>query len=465
MTQHPARAAARRDRLTLPSTRGRLQSLVGGRGRRPRRIAMLSVHTSPLHQPGTGDAGGMNVYIVELAKRLAELNIEVEVFTRAVSSDDAPTVQLAPGVLVRHVTAGPYEGLIKEDLPAQLCAFTHGVLRTEAGHRPGHYDLVHSHYWLSGQVGWLAAERWGVPLVHTMHTMAKVKNAALAEGDTPEPPARVIGETQVVEAADRLIANTAEEAAELSHHYGARPSQLAVVHPGVNLDVFRPAGSGPAPGVRGRAEARAALGLPQDASVLLFAGRIQPLKAPDVLLRAVGVLLEREPQLRERLVVPVVGGPSGTGLARPESLHKLAAQLGISDVVRFCPPVGQAQLADWYRAATALVMPSYSESFGLVALEAQACGTPVVAAAVGGLPVAVRDGVTGTLVDGHDPQDWARALRPYVTEPELTARQGQAAARHAAGFGWGAAAAGTAEVYAGALARPDVRTGGRLRFA
>ncbi|WP_043916512.1 D-inositol-3-phosphate glycosyltransferase [Kitasatospora griseola] len=410
---------------------------------RPRRIAMLSVHTSPLHQPGTGDAGGMNVYIVELAKRLADLDIEVEVFTRAISSDDAPTVQLAPGVLVRHVTAGPFEGLLKEDLPAQLCAFTHGVLRTEAGHRPGYYDLVHSHYWLSGQVGWLAAERWGVPLVHTMHTMAKVKNAALAEGDTPEPAARVIGETQVVGAADRLIANTAEEAAELAHHYAARPEQLAVVHPGVNLEVFRPGD---------RAAARHRLGLPQDAAVLLFAGRIQPLKAPDVLLKAVARLLERRPELRERLVVPVVGGPSGSGLARPESLHKLAAQLGINDVVRFRPPVGQQQLADWYRAATALVMPSHSESFGLVALEAQACGTPVVAAAVGGLPVAVRDGVTGTLVPGHDPDAWAQALLPYATDPALGPARGAAAARHAAAFGWLTAAGSTAEVYAGAMA-------------
>ncbi|WP_326846668.1 D-inositol-3-phosphate glycosyltransferase [Streptomyces kaniharaensis] len=458
MIQHPVRSV-RRAQSAAPA-RGRFQALVTGR-RRPRRIAMLSVHTSPLHQPGTGDAGGMNVYIVELAKRLAELDVEVEVFTRATCSDDAPTVELAPGVLVRHVTAGPYEGLIKEDLPAQLCAFTHGVLRTEAGHRPGHYDLVHSHYWLSGQVGWLAAQRWGVPLVHTMHTMAKVKNAALAEGDTPEPAARVIGETQVVEAADRLIANTTEEAAELALHYSARPDQLAVVHPGVNLDLFRPDGPDARPDAR--AAARARLGLPQDAAVLLFAGRIQPLKAPDVLLCAVAELLDRRPDLRERLVVPVVGGPSGTGLARPESLHKLAAQLGICDVVRFHPPVGQSKLAEWYRAATALVMPSHSESFGLVALEAQACGTPVVAAAVGGLPVAVRDGVTGTLVRGHDPRDWSHALEPYVTDPALVARRGAAAARHAAGFGWDTAAATTAEVYAGSLARPAGRLPGARR--
>ena len=432
----------------------------------PSRIAMLSVHTSPLHQPGTGDAGGMNVYIVELSRRLADLGIEVEVFTRTTSSDLPPTVELAPGVLVRHVTAGPFEGLIKEDLPAQLCAFTHGVLRAEAGQRPGHYDLVHSHYWLSGQVGWLAAERWGVPLVHTMHTMAKVKNASLAIGDTAEPAARIIGETQVVAASDRLIANTAEEAEQLVRHYDARPDQLAVVHPGVNLDVFRPATASPTgavgdalshpTGLRPRPEAelearrriRARLGLPLDATVLLFAGRIQPLKAPDVLLHAVAELLDRDPSLRERLVVPIVGGPSGSGLARPESLHKLAAQLGICDVVRFQPPVGQIELADWYRAATALVMPSHSESFGLVALEAQACGTPVVAAAVGGLPIAVRDGETGFLVNGHDPRDWASTLRRLVDDPALAARMGAAAAVHARDFGWAGAAAATAEVYA-----------------
>lgn len=404
---------------------------------------MLSVHTSPLHQPGTGDAGGMNVYIVELARRLAAINIEVEIFTRATTGGLPPTVELAPGVLVRHIDAGPYEGLAKEELPAQLCAFTHGVMQAWAGHRPGHYDLVHSHYWLSGHVGWLAAQRWGTPLVHAMHTMAKVKNANLADGDTPEPAARVIGEMQIVAAADRLIANTAEEAGELARHYGAEAGKIAVVHPGVNLDRFRPAD--------GRAAARARLGLPQDALIPLFAGRIQPLKAPDVLLRAVAVLLDQRPDLRSKMVVPVVGGPSGSGLAKPEGLQKLAARLGISDVVRFRPPVGQDQLADWFRAASVLVVPSYSESFGLVAIEAQATGTPVLAASVGGLPVAVRDGETGFLVQGHEPARYARVLAELADDPELPARMGAAAARHARSFGWDTAAAATADVYTAAV--------------
>nr|WP_225889122.1 D-inositol-3-phosphate glycosyltransferase [Streptomyces resistomycificus] len=421
---------------------------------RPRRVAMLSVHTSPLHQPGTGDAGGMNVYVVELAKCLAAIGIEVEIFTRATSAALPPHVELAPGVLVRHVAAGPYEGLAKENLPAHLCAFAHGVTQAWVDHRPGHYDLVHSHYWLSGHVGRLAAGRWGVPLVHAMHTMAKVKNASLAEGETPEPAVRVTGETQLVRAADRLIANTAKEADELLRHYGADADRVAVVHPGVDLGRFRP----DARGVQaGRSAARSRLGLRQDALIPLFVGRIQPLKAPDVLLRAVARLLEERPGLRERLVVPVVGGPSGSGLTEPEGLQKLAACLGVSDVVLFRPPVGQDQLADWYRAASVLVTPSYSESFGLVAVEAQACGTPVIAAEVGGLPVAVRDGVSGVLVPGHDPADYARALRAFADDPARSARMSEAAVRHARSFGWDTAAAATADVYAAALDERRIR--------
>ncbi|MFC6089378.1 D-inositol-3-phosphate glycosyltransferase [Saccharothrix lopnurensis] len=390
-----------------------------------RRVAVLSVHTSPLEQPGTGDAGGMNVYIVQTATSMARRGIEVEIFTRATSSELPPVAELAPGVKVRHVVAGPFEGLGKEELPAQLCAFTAGVLRAEARHEPGYYDVVHSHYWLSGQVGWLARERWAVPLVHTAHTLAKVKNLALAAADTPEPRMRVIGEEQVVAEADRLVANTDVEAGELVDLYAADPAKVLVVPPGVDLERFTPGDPRPA---------RAVLGLPADAVVLAFVGRIQPLKAPDVLLRAAAEMLARDPGLRSRLVVLVVGGPSGTGLKTPEELVRLAAGLGISDVVRFLPPQGGEALARVYRAADVVAVPSHNESFGLVALEAQACGTPVVAAAVGGLPVAVRDGVSGALVDGHEPGAWARVL----AEVALLRREGLAAnaVGHARRFSW-----------------------------
>ncbi|WP_328809111.1 D-inositol-3-phosphate glycosyltransferase [Nonomuraea montanisoli] len=412
--------------------------------RRPvNRVATISMHTSPLDQPGTGDAGGMNVYIVESAKRLAQLGVEVDIFTRATAGDLPPVTELAPGVLVRHLTAGPYEELDRADMPSQLCAFLSGVLRTEAMYDPGRYDVIHSHYWLSGQVGWLAKERWGVPLVHTMHTMAKVKNLLLARDDRPEPQARVVGEQQVVEIADRLVANTADEAQELMDLYGAPEERVAVVNPGVNLTVFQPASKG---------AARHRLGLPQNAHVLLFVGRIQPLKAPDVLLRAASRMLIEDPSLRERLIVACVGGPSGNGLARPALLVELAAELGISDVVRLVPPAPQQELADWYRAADVTVVPSYSESFGLVALESQACGTPVAAAAVGGLRTAVRDGVSGVLVDGHDAHEWSRALRRFVTSPRWREHLSAGARTHAAAFGWQATAAHLQDVYAEAVA-------------
>ncbi len=407
-----------------------------------RRIAMLSVHTSPLDQPGTGDAGGMNVYVVELARRLAEAGTEVEIFTRATTSELAPSVQLAPGVVVRHVAAGPYEGLSKEDLPAQLCAVTSGVLRAEARREPGYYDLVHSHYWLSGQVGWLAKERWGVPLVHSMHTMAKVKNSALADGDSPEPALRSIGEAQVVEAADRLVANTDDEADQLVGLYGADPDRVRVVSPGVDLHRFSPGD---------RSAARERVGLDPDAVVLMFVGRIQPLKAPDLLIRAAAELLAIRPSLRSRLVVAVVGGPSGSGLAHPESLDELARALGVRDVVRFHPPVTQDQLPDFYRAADLVVVPSYSESFGLVAVEAQACGTPVVASDVGGLPTAVADGVSGVLVEGHDAAMWAKVLEQLIDEPSRREHLAAGAVVHARSFGWDATAAAMQQVYAEAI--------------
>jgi D-inositol-3-phosphate glycosyltransferase len=386
------------------------------------RVAVLSVHTSPLAQPGTGDAGGMNVYVLQTALHMARRGVQVEIFTRATSSTDPQLVHVAPGVLVRNVVAGPFEGLDKYDLPTQLCAFTAGVLRAEATHEPGYYDIVHSHYWLSGQVGWLARDRWAVPLVHTAHTLAAVKNAALADGDAPEPPLRAVGEQQVIDEADRLIANTEDEARQLVSLHHADPARIDVVYPGVDLQTFTPGD---------RAAARALLPLAGDDHMptVAFVGRIQPLKAPDVLLRAAAKL----PGVR----VIIAGGPSGSGLAAPDGLVRLADDLGIADRVTFLPPQSREQLVNVYRAADLVAVPSYSESFGLVAVEAQACGTPVVAAAVGGLPVAVRDGVTGALVDGHDPDRWAAAIGELLAlDSDALAALGRAAVAHASTFSW-----------------------------
>jgi D-inositol-3-phosphate glycosyltransferase len=385
----------------------------------------------------------MNVYIVEVARRLAQAGVEVEVFTRATASDLPPVVEMAPGVLVRHVITGPLEGLAKEDLPAELCDFTHGVLRAEAARSPGWYDLIHSHYWLSGQVGWLAKARWGVPLVHTAHTLAKVKNRKLAAGDSPEPAARVHGEELVVSEADRLVANTPTEAGELIDLYGAPAERVAVVEPGVDLDRFTPPCVGRETVVR--TQARRRLGLPEHGQVIAFVGRIQPLKAPDVLLRAVAQLPS---SVLGQLTVAIVGGNSGSGL----DLAGLAGSLGIAKWVRFLPPQSREALPDLYRAADLVAVPSYNESFGLVALEAQACGTPVVAAAVGGLITAVRDGVSGVLIDGHSPAAWARVLGDLLADPCQRARLARGAIGHAQHFSWGHTATQLLAVYREAVA-------------
>jgi len=276
-----------------------------------------------------------------------------------------------------------------------------------------------------------------------MHTMARVKNLHLADGDEPEPRGREIGEAQVVEAADRLVANTEREAAELIDLYGADPDRVAVAEPGVDLANFRPGSM---------AEARLALDVAADSILLLFVGRIQALKAPDVLVRAAAELARRRPDIRHRLVIGILGGESGSAVRNPMGLKSLADSLGVGDLLRLVPPVDRPTLAQWYRAADVVAVPSHSESFGLVAVEAQACGTPVVAANVGGLPTAVGD--AGLLVDGHDTADWATALGSVVLDPERRAALSRRAVEHAAGFGWARTAERLAEVYADAIARP-----------
>jgi D-inositol-3-phosphate glycosyltransferase len=399
------------------------------------RIATLMVHTSPLDQPGIGDAGGMNIYVLESAQRMAAMGVSVDIFTRRTHSAQADIVEISPGVRVRHFDCG-HGTLTKEQLPIHISGLSQEfsrIIRTE------NYDVIHSHYWLSGKVAMPAAKELGIPLVHTMHTMARVKNLNLAEGETPEPMIRVQGETQVVAAANALIANTDAEGASLVSLYDACPDTVHVVSPGVDLYTFTPGES--------RGVARAHIGQPADALVVSFVGRIQPHKGPEVLIRATSELVKHTPLLRHRLIVNIVGGASGANTEEVDRLKELTTWLAIDDVVRFTPPVQREELPQWYRAADLVIVPSYSESFGLVALEAQACGTPVVATAVGGLRTAVADGISGVLVDGHDPKAWSSVISRLLQEPQRRVLLSMGAVEHASHFGWDVTARGTLDIY------------------
>jgi len=407
--------------------------------KRARRIASLMLHTSPLEQAGIGDAGGMNVYVVESAKRIAASGVSVDIYTRANKSGLPEKVEIAEGVTVRHLEAGPYDGITKDELPSQICALMSSFMHQEARLPAHYYDVIHSHYWISGQLGWLISERLGIPLVHTMHTMAKVKNLSLAESEKPEPQTRAIGEEQVVAASAALIANTAAESASLVSLYDACPDNVYVVPPGVDLSTYKLNG--------GKKASRKKLKIADDALMLAFVGRIQPHKGPEVLIRAVAEMLKHTPVLRSKLKTIIMGGASGNGSQEPERLRSIAQFLGVSDVIEFMPPVPHEELSDWYRASDLVCVPSYSESFGLVALEAQACGTPVVATAIGGLRTAVADGISGSLVDGHDPRAWSAVISRLLMEPERRLILSMGAVEHASHFGWDATARGTLDVY------------------
>ena len=402
------------------------------------RIATLMVHTSPLEQAGIGDAGGMNIYVAESAKRMAAMGVTVDIFTRRANPDLPDVVEFAPNVQVHHLGSGLADGITKERLPELIPALAEEFKAALAKQR---YDLIHSHYWISGKValGALGKGNTALPLVHTMHTMARVKNLNLAEGETPEPPIRVQGETQIVAAAAALIANTDAEAASLVSLYEACPDIVHVVSPGVDLSNFAP-GSG-------RAKARQDLGIAADASVLTFVGRIQPHKGPELLIQATAQMLQHSPHLRAKLKVFIIGGASGSNTAEVERMKELVSWLDISEIVTFLPPVSREELPQWYRLSDLVCVPSYSESFGLVALEAQACGTPVVATAVGGLRTAVADGISGVLVDGHDPRAWSSVISRLLTEPQRRVLLSMGAIEHASHFGWETTARGTLDIY------------------
>jgi D-inositol-3-phosphate glycosyltransferase len=409
---------------------------------RASKIATLMVHTSPLDQAGMGDAGGMNVYVVETAKKMAQAGVSVDIFTRANHPNLPDSVEIAEGVNVKHLVAGPFEGLSKEELPSQLGALTSAFMNYQKQLPKDYYSLLHSHYWISGQLGWVVSEATGIPLIHTMHTTAKVKNLNLAQGEQPEPHTRAIGEEQVVKASAGLIANTDAEAASLVSLYDACPDNVFVVAPGVDLENFSPAD--------GKAAARIRLDIAPDAIMLTFVGRIQPHKGPDVLLRAAAEMVTHSPHLRAKLAVVIMGGTSGS-INELEKIKSLAKFLKIEDITHFVNPVSRKVLPDWYRASDLVCVPSYSESFGLVALEAQACGTPVVATAIGGLRTAVSDGISGSLVDGHDPKAWSAVISRLIMEPQRRLLLAMGAIEHASHFGWEMTARKTLDVYDWAL--------------
>ncbi len=369
------------------------------------------MHTSPLDQPGTGDGGGLNVYVREVARRMAARGVAVDVFTRRTDPAQPATVALAPGADVHHLDAGPVAPVAKEDLAAHLCAFE---LALAAHPRLAGLDVLHAHYWLSGWVGRRLARRTGVPLVQTFHTLAALKNATLAPGDRPEGALRLAVEAEVARSADQVLVLTCGEARLFHSSYGLSGARLTVVPAGVDLDLFRP---DPVPH-------RA------DPPELLLAGRIQPLKGPDVAVRTLAAVRRHRPEVRLR----VVGGASGRDPGGVAAVRALADELGVGDAVTLEPALPQTELADRMRRASVLLAPSRSETFGLVALEAQACGTPVVAARVPGLEVVVRDG--GILVAGHDPEDHAAAVLRLLDDPDLAAMTRAAALATAAASTW-----------------------------
>ncbi len=386
----------------------------------PRSLAIHSLHTSPLAQPGSGDGGGMNVYVRSLASALARAGLACDVWTRAEHPDQPEVVVVEPSFRVLHVTAGPREPLPKEALPALVDEFTAAMLaRVLTCGRD--YDALHGNYWLSGQVAHRLKHELSLPMLATFHTLARVTGA----DNEADGAGRVAGEDEIIRCADVILASTTAEAAQLHRLYGADPDRVEVLPPGVDHRLFSPGD---------RAAARSRLAHAGE-RVMLFVGRVQPLKGLEL---AVECLAETDGDA----VLWVVGGPSGPdGPAELARAQARAADLGVAGRVLFLPPVAHDRLVDYYRAADLVVVPSRSESFGLVALEAAACGTPVVAAAVGGLPAIVEDGVTGFLVEGRDPLDWATPVSLLLDDPELAAAMGSRAAARSGRWSWSMTAA------------------------
>ncbi len=402
------------------------------------RVAFISMHTSPLRDPGEGDAGGMNVYLHELSTTMASQEVAVDVFTRKDHPELPGTVEVAPGYRVHHLEAGPLRSLSIESQVPHLGGFSRVLMeRLKAGaERP---DLVHSHYWLSGWAALEVKERLDIPMANSFHTLGRVKDATRRADQSPTDPMRIATEETLISDADCVVASTPFEADDLMDHYGADPTKLCISPPGVNRTYFHPGD---------QTEARARLGLKRG-PLALFVGRIQALKGPDVALAAVALARKRLPDLR----LLIVGGPSGPeGEREMEALRAAADDLG-PGTVRFHPPVRHDRLADFYRAADVLVAPSRSESFGLAVAEAQACGLPVVAARRGGLMYVVEDGGSGWLVDGWEPEGYAAAIAKMLEDNELRSAMSARGVEWTGQYSWQATSDRLLELYQSVLFR------------
>jgi D-inositol-3-phosphate glycosyltransferase len=398
-------------------------------------VAYLSFHSCPLLQPGTGDAGGMNVYIRELGRSMAEAGVDVVVFTRRTDEETPDVMEAAPGFRVVHIEAGPRTPLPMRQLPGLVGEFAEATLAWIDSNDES-FDIIHSHYWLSGWAGVLLKEKLGLPLANSFHTLGRIKDLTRRPDDAPEGVIRTLTEEEVIARSDCVVASTPYEFDDLMDHYAADPARLCTSPPGIRHELFRPGD---------KEAARLWTGL-DDHPVLLFVGRIQPLKGVDVAISALSRLTA--PAQPAHLVV--IGGPSGSeGPDEQRRLKTLTGDLGLTDRVHFVAPVPREQLVSFYQAADAVVMPSRSESFGLVAAEAQSCGVPVIAAAVGGLPYIIDNGTSGLLVQDHDPDAYAAAISSVLGDPELAARLSAGAVEHSARFSWEATVARLLELYEG----------------
>ncbi|WP_029136129.1 glycosyltransferase [Nakamurella lactea] len=391
------------------------------------RIALVSMHTSPLDNPGSGDAGGMNVYLEAVSRHLVAEGLEIDLLTRRTAPDQPDSVLLPSGARLRYLAAGPPDTVPKSALRHFVDEFSQNVADL------GHYDVVHSHYWLSGVAGLAVAEASGAPHVLNLHTVAAMKNAALAPGDAPEPPLRLNWERDLVRASALIVAATAAEADSIHRDYGAADDRIAVIPPGVDREIFRPDGAAPnwSSELPGLADgARRAI---EHGGYLMMGARTQPLKGHDLAVRALAALPA------DRLLVLVGDVSPGQDAFRAE-LDRLIGQLGLADRVVFLPAQPRKRLADLLRGAALLLGPSHSETFGLITLEAAACGTPTIASKVNGLAEAVGDGVSGVLVPSFDPQVWAAVISELLADPQRLAALSASAQHYASRFDWAAVA-------------------------